>query len=471
MRSTVALLALMLAACAGEPPRRPEAPALPASWPNPSHPQDAAQGSAGWAPLLDPQLSALQVQALRANTDIRRAALAWQQAQLQAQSQGLRLQPSAGLSYNANRPLESQGSSIVVDGVRVPVGNTATWSHSYGASVGVAFEADLWNRLAQLEAQQQALSEAARSDVDAARLLIAGNVAQAYWTLAANRRFEQLARRKLELSEQLLPLVRLRVREGKLLPLEIDKAALAVQSARQGLAEAVAAADKQRLALAQLLDQPPPGPVLDTAQLPDKPLPAWLPDEPAQVLERRPDVKRARLEVDAALAGARATRAARYPQLSFNAGITTGGQRLSDWLAQPLLALGSSLAIPLIDWRRLDLADATSRSQLDSAALGLRARVYKALSEVQSGVIDARSLEAQSEAARQTLAEDLEAERQAQLKLEVGSIARSDEIQARIARVDAERGLVQLQLAVALNRLQLLQALAVPLPEPSTLAQ
>ncbi|HEY4083146.1 MAG TPA: TolC family protein [Burkholderiaceae bacterium] len=464
MRRTTLLLALtlalMLTGCASEQIVRPAAPPMPV-WSGPS-----AEATAGWAPLLDPTLSALQTKALQANTDIRRAALAWQQAQTQARLQGLRLQPNASLSYSANRPLQSQGSSIVIDGVSVPVGNSAEWSHNYSASIGVGFEADLWGRLSQLDMQQLALSEAARSDIQAARILIASQVAENYWTLAANRQLEVIARRKLELSEQLVPLVRLRVKEGKLVPLEINKASTIVMAARQQLAQSKAAADTAQLNLAQLMDQPSTATDRVDAQLPNQnggPLPAWLPDEPAQVLERRPDVQRARLEVDAALANARATRAARYPTLSFSGGLSTGGQHLSDWLKQPLLSLAGNLVIPMIDWRRLELQGTQAQTQLDSAALNLRSTVYKALTEVQTQVVQAQSLQAQAEATTQRLAEDVETERLAKLKFEVGTIARSDELNARIARLDAEQSVLQLRLNELLTRLALLRALAVPL--------
>lgn len=454
---------LLLAACAGAPIEPPAAPAVPIAlhgWSE--HP--SANATAGWAPLLDPALQSLQAKALAANTDIRRAALALQTQELRARQQGLRIQPSASLSYGANRPLKDDGATINVNGVLVPVGQTAQWSHSYGASVGAGFELDLWGRLAQLDVQQTRLSEAAQADIAAAQQSIAGRVAESYWTIAANERFAALAAEKLQVAEDALPLVTARVREGKLVPLEIDKAAASVQQARQALAQAEASVDKARLGLAQLLDAAPPGPLVTGRALPEN-LPTWSPDGPASLLERRPDVHRARLEVDAALAGARATRASRYPQLSFSAGLGTGGSRMSDWFAQPLLSLASNLTVPLIDWRRLDLQDALSRNDLDRAALNLRDKVYGALSEVQGLLVDQRRIAAVRAAADTQLVQVRDAERIARLKREVGTIARADELQARIATLDAEQALVQSQLDAMLNRIALLRALAVPVAQ------
>lgn len=457
MRRTLLLAPLLLAACAGAPITPPAAPPAPTPWAQ----TPSANEAAAWEPLLTPALQGLLQQAQTANIDIRRAALAWQSAELQAKAQGLRVQPSAGLNASANRPLQSQGATINVNGVLVPVSQSAQWSHSYGASFGAGFEIDLWNRLAQLDAQQAALSEAARSDIAAARQTIASRVAESYWTLSANERFTELARAKLQLAELALQLVTARVKEGKLPPLEIPKAAASIQSAREQVAFNEASAAKARLTLAQLLDQALPGPVVSAAPLPDR-LPAWTADEPAQVLERRPDIHRARLQVDAALAAARATRASRYPQLSFSAGLGTGGAHLSDWFAQPLLSLASNLTVPLIDWRRLDLQDAQSRNSLESAALQLRAQISTALGEVQGLLVDQGRIVSSRESAETQRAQAFEAARIARLKFDVGSLARADELQARIAALDTEQAVIQAQLDAILNRLSLLRALAVP---------
>ena len=109
-------------------------------------------------------LAALQDRALAANLDLAIAAQRWKQAQLLVEQSALRWSPSAGLSANASRPVQTQSSTRNVDigGVTVPVTTATGWSRSYGASVGVSYELDLWDRLAQGTAAQRAQAEAAR---------------------------------------------------------------------------------------------------------------------------------------------------------------------------------------------------------------------------------------------------------------------------------------------------------------------
>jgi len=456
------LSAALLVACAGAPPSAPESPTAPITWTDAQAPVAGTAAHAAWAPLLDPALQGLLARAQSANTDLRRAAITLQNAELQARAQGLRVTPTMGLDYSANRPLHSQ-ATVNVDGVLVPVGAASQWTHSYGASVGASFELDVWSRLAQLDAQQASLSESARADIDTARLLLNDKVAEAYWNIAANERFKTIAAAKLKLAEQALPLVAARVHEGKLVPLELDKAAVTVKNARQQLAGYEATAAKARVELAKLLDQAPPGPVVAAIELPAT-LPEWMPDAPAQVLEQRPDVHSARLKVDAALAAARAQRAARYPQLSFSAGLGTGGERLGNWFSQPLLSLASNLTVPLIDWRRLDIADAQRRNDLETNALNLRDAVFTALGEVHGLLVDQQRITTELAASEQQLAQARDAERIALLQLEVGTIARADMLQARVATLDAEQGVAQARLDAVLNRLALLRALCIALP-------
>lgn len=444
MKSTLTALAtaLMLAGCALGPTAQAPEVAVPTAW---------SLGSGDikpdWAGLLDPQLAALQARALEANRDIALAAQRWKQAQLLAAQSELRWQPSAGLSANASRPVQTQSTTRNVDigGVTVPVTTSTGWSRSYGASLGIGYELDLWNRLAQASTAQRAQAEAARTDIDAARLSIRSQVAEAYWTLAAIRAQRPLAEAQLALTRETLELTRARVREGKLLPIELDKIAVNVQAAESRLADLGADQLLQRQRLALLLDEPLPGPAPD-ATLPADAPPRWRLAEPADVLAQRPDVQRARLGVDVALARLRVSDAERYPRLSFSAGLSTGGTRASDWLSQPLASFAANLAVPLIDWQRLNLQRDGARSELDSAALSLRDTLQKALADIETQRIEADRIAQQLQANAGRLKEAVENERLARLRYEVGVISRADWLQIRSTVLDAEQTRISLRL-------------------------
>ncbi|MGM9480602.1 TolC family protein [Roseateles sp. NT4] len=442
LKLTALATALLLAGCAIGPNVKAPEVAPPTAW-------SLASGDVkpDWAGLLDPQLAALQARALEANRDIGLAAQRWKQAQLLAEQSELRWVPSAGLSANASRPLETQSSTRNVDvgGVTIPVTTSTGWSRSYGVSLGVGYELDLWDRLGQTTAAQRAQAEAARTDIAAARLLIRSQVAEAYWTLASIRAQRPLAQDQLAITRETLELTRARVREGKLLPIELDKIAVTVQATESRLADFAADELLQRQRLALLLDEPLPGPAPE-AVLPTDAPPRWRLAEPADVLAQRPDVQRARLGVDAALARLRVSEAERYPRLSFSAGLSTGGTQARDWLSQPLAAFAANLAVPLIDWQRLNLQRDGARSELDSAALTLRDTLQKALADIETQRIEADRTAQQLQANAGRLKEAVENERLARLRYEVGAISRADWLQIRSTVLDAEQTRLSLRL-------------------------
>lgn len=456
MKLNLLLLSLVLSGCAHGPLQQAPDVAAPPSWT-----QATGDATPDWAGLLDPRLAALQARALEANRDVALAAQRWKQAQVLADQSALRWQSNASLTANASRPIETQNSTRNVDvggSVTVPVTASTGWSRSYGASVGVGYELDLWNRLAHAIAAQLAQAEAARTDIEAARLLIRSQVAEAYWTLAALRAQQPLAEAQLEITRETLQLTRLRVQEGKLLPIEVDKIAVNVQAAESTLVNINADTQLQRQRLALLLDEPLPGPSPD-ATLPATEPPRWRLAEPAEVLARRPDVQRARLGVDAALARLRGSEADRYPRLSFSAGVSTGGIHASDWLSQPLAAFGANLVVPLIDWQRLALQRDGARSELDTAALTLRDTLQKALAEIETQRVEAERAAQQLVANAGRLREATETERLAALRYEVGTAARADWLQLRTAQLDAQQARIQLRLRQWLVQAQLFKAL------------
>lgn len=452
---TLLVLALSLAGCASGPGPQASVPPPPTAWA-----LSGGDTAPDWAGLLDPQLAALQARALEANRDVALAAQRWKQAQLLVEQSALRWTPSASLSANASRPVETQSSTRNVDigGVSVPVTTSTGWSRSYGASVGVGYELDVWDRLAQTTAAQRAQAEAARTDIAAARLLLRSQVADAYWNLAAIRAQRPLAEQQLSLTRETLELTRQRVREGKLLPIELDKIAVNLQAAESRLADLTADAQLQRHILALLLAEPLPGP-LPEAALPAGEPPRWRLAEPAAVLGQRPDVQRARLGVDAALAKLRVSEADRYPRLSFSAALSMGGTRSSDWLSQPLASFAANLVVPMIDWQRLALQREGARTELDTAALTLRDTLEKALADIETQRIEAERAAQQRQANAGRLREAAENERLAALRYEVGAIARADWLQTRSALLDAEQAQIRLQLSQWLRQSALFKSL------------
>lgn len=441
-------LALLLGACSSPPLQAPAEPPAPSAWKAvPAAPAASAAASQpdAWALWADPALRSLQAQALARNRDVsqsifrvKKAQLAWQASQVDAQPR-----PSLSLQTSASRPLEA-----------------GSLSRSMGLSAGLSYEADLWGRLSAATQAQAAQLEAQHTDVLAAQGLIRSQVAERVWTLAALAQEAPLIEAQRQGAAEILALTRVRVQEGKLLPIEIDKAALALQALQVRQVQLERDRLVQQLSLEMLLDDS--SLVLPaTLRLPGTDLPALALGSPAEVLGRRPDVQRARWGVDAALAQQRAAQAARYPQLSFSLGVSTGGSEWRDWLDKPLANLAANLVVPLVDWRRLELQQAQAHTDVEAAALSLRDALHKAQVEIEQAAAERQALAAEAQAQAGRLAEAQRTERLAHLRWEVGSIGKLDWLQVRNARLAAEQEAVQMRLRQALNQAHLIKVLAL----------
>lgn len=430
-----------LTGCAVAPPMDAAHTAAPAAWATLSAYAPGEQ----WRGPTDPALESLQQRALAANRDIGQASLRWQAAQRQAEGARLARQPTPTLQASASgsRAFES-GSEL---------------QRSVALSAGASYEADLWQRLAHAQSAAGAQARAAQADWAAARVLVRARVAEAWWSLAAVAAQAPHLAQRIEGAEQALALTRRRVQEGKLLPIDIDKAAATLQEVRLQAAEQAESAVRQRLALGLLLADPayalPTAPALPTEAAAD-----WRAREsPSQVLARRPDVQQARAALDASSAQLASTEAARYPQLSFNLAVGSGGSRWSDWLENPLATLSSSLLVPMVDWRRLDLQRLDALGERERTALQLRDTMHRALVEIEQLAAEQQRLQDEDAAQAQRLHEASVGERLAEARYAAGAISRLDWLQARNARLAAEQQSIQLRLRRLLNAVGLQRAL------------
>jgi NodT family efflux transporter outer membrane factor (OMF) lipoprotein len=464
-----------LCGCASwsRPPQRPPDPIPPAAWQGHAvatltAPAIAAPGNflevPWWQELKDPQLNALQTLALQTNVDTLRKALSWQSALTQAQLTALNEQPrpSLGLSTNTSHALHSGATSVVVNGVNVPVNNAQGTSRNYGGNVGFSYEWDLWSKLAQASRGDLAYAESRREDWLAARWLASIKVAETYWTIAAIEAKLPMLTELTHAAGEALRIAKTRLAEGKLRADEVDAAITKQYEARKRVADAQADRRLKMHALALLLGQEPPMLVPGEVRLPSSEPSDPVLGTPAQTLERRPDVRQARLAVDSALAQLHVAEASRYPSLHLNLGLNTNGNNWRDWFSQPLAMLGLNLAVPLVDWRRLDAQRDMARNTLDDAALALRASVHQALVDVEGALVEGERWQQEWEAAQMQRSEKEKVYAVARLRQQVGVYGSLNVMQSKQEVLTAQIVIIDLRLKAWVNRLNLYKALGGP---------
>ena len=390
-----------------------------------------------WLAFDDPTLHALIRDALARNNDLAQAALRVRRAQLVAGQAASDRLPSVTLQANASatRPLEG--------------GDT---SRSQGVSLGVSWEADLWGRVAALNSAAQWEAQATEEDRLAAALALVGTTARLHWQVAyLNQRIEAselsiaYARRTLELAQA-------QKAQGAVSGLEVAQATQALSAQEAAHTQLLLQRTQARNALAILFDGPPGAPLDARQRLPDGALPEVPVGAPAELLNRRPDLRAAEFRLRKAFAQVDASRAAAYPKLTLTGSVGTSSAELSRVLADPVGTLGAGLLLPFVQWRDVQRNVDISRTDQALAVRGFRQSWYNALSEVDNALAARLRFEEQGGSLQAAQAAAIEAERLSEARYRAGAVPLKTWLDAQETRRQADNNL-------ALNRFNRLDAL------------
>ena len=394
-----AVAAIMLAACA-TPPRHDAAPQNPIANDSLGLTADAvlAFRDAWWQSFNDSQLDRLIGQALLANPDLAEASGRLREAQSQVAVARAGQWPRTNLSAGETRLKIPSGFPSALDA------GSSVWAGDLGANL--SWDLDVWGKHADVSTEARSMSDAARLDIEQARLLLTGAVVQSYVDLYRAYARADIALRAEAQRETILDITRKRLAAGLDTRVELREAEGALPQARVELLQAQASQSLATHELAALLgrgaDQ------YSAIERPNfdpeaaLPLPQAL---PINLLERRPDVIAARERILAADAQKRAAKAAFYPDISLRAFVGFASFSLKDFIEASSFGYGAgpSLSLPLFDAGRLRAQYQGSEAQLDQAVARYDDTVVKAVREAADQLTQVDTLTHQIEQQLQSL--------------------------------------------------------------------
>ncbi len=368
-----------------------------------------------WQSFGDPTTADLVREALAANTDLQAAA-----ARVVAAREGLRQAasprwPSAEVSAGASR----QKSSFVIPGA----GRVNPIATTYSDSFAVAYQTDLFGglRRGRQAARAQWLAE------DAARETVVhtviSEVVRARVRLSTLDRAVEVARDVRDSWQSTFGVIDRRNRLGLVPTLEVRLARENLASAEAALVALEQQLEQARLALDVLLGRRPGAQRVASAgldPLPDlTPIPLGL---PADLLERRPDVRRAEMQLAAASAGIGVAIADLFPGLALTGSAGNSSDRLGDLLSSDSLVYNAvaSLVAPIFDGGRRRAEVRAARARADAAAAEYAGAVLGALREVEDALVRGQGLRRQVELLEQRVEEARAADRSARQRYQRG---------------------------------------------------
>ncbi|MEG0920974.1 MAG: efflux transporter outer membrane subunit [Comamonas sp.] len=265
------------------------------------------------------------------------------------------------------------------------------------AQLGGSWSLDLFGKHRAALDAAVGTARATQADHDAARVLLASSVVQAYVQLARWQEQEKVAERAIAQRENTLKLVRDRYNAGLDTNLEVRQSESGVPEARVQLTQVLEQKQLTQNALAALLGQP-----VQAAQLQAAPMAALrIPQLPQQLsaslLGRRADVVAARWRVEAADHLIAEAKAEFYPDINLTAFVGLSSIGLGNFLQGNARqwGVGPALSLPIFDAGRLRANLAGKSADYDVAVEGYNQAVINAVHDVADQITSAKSAYAQ----------------------------------------------------------------------------
>ncbi|AMR68374.1 AdeC/AdeK/OprM family multidrug efflux complex outer membrane factor [Aquipseudomonas alcaligenes] len=439
---SLAVASILLGGCSLIPDYQRPASPVDSLWPSEAGGAQTATAAADldWRAFFkDPALQGLIDTALANNRDLRVAALNVEAYAAQRQIQRSALFPSVTADGGATRQrlpgsLSSSGEPSI--------------SSQYSATVGASWELDLFGRLRSLDEQalqQYFATEEARR---ATQIALVASVANAWLTLQADQELLQLTQDTLKTYQQSFALTQRSYDVGVADALALAQARSAVESAQVSLAQYSRQVAQDRNALVVLLGSGkagglPAGQPLDDDLLLE--VPAGLPSD---LLQRRPDLRQAEHQLQAANANIGAARAAFFPSVSLTANAGSLSPDLAglfdagsgSWLFQP------SINLPIFNAGKLRASLDYAELQKDIQVASYEKAIQTAFQEVADGLAARATYQQQLDAQRALVKTNEEYYRLAERRYRTG-------VDSYLTLLDAQRQLFSVRQQLIGDRL------------------
>lgn len=387
MKSRLLIITLPLAftvGCATSPDpteRKPQVEA-PDNWSAEVATESASTAPApdtpGWLHQFnDPGLNAVVEDALERNLDLQATIARLDAARANARISGSDQYPQFGAGLTGGR------RELVFDESTDPP-STLT-SDSYGFSLDLSWEIDVWGRLRDSASASIADYEAATADLAGARLSLAANTAKFWFRATTARQQLALANETVSSFESTVDLVRSRFESGISSSLEL-RLALANAAAARALKQQRAQELEQSVRALEVVVGTYPGNTLVTVdELPElsQPVPAGLPSE---LLNRRPDIAAAERRLAGADKRVASAKKSLLPSLRLTGSAGTASEDLSNIIDADysVWSLVGGLTQPIFQGGRLRANVERSKAEAERTYLDYSRTILTAFQEVEN---------------------------------------------------------------------------------------
>ncbi len=325
---------LLLTGCGAFAPPPASQPSLPQTYRVETGGQVVAE--AWWTQFGSQELNQLMDLGLSASPDIRTAWARLRQTRALAAKTGAAQWPSLTGNGDATRTWTKKADTDTVG------------TDTFGLGLAASYELDLWGRVHALRQADLLEANATEDDLRAAAMTVQGEIAEAWFSLCATRRQLAVLEDQQRTNVDLLSALELRFANSLATALDVLEQREAMAQTEALIPPLKAQGTQLENTIALLLGRAPGG-VEITAAEPPAPMP--MPDLglPASLLADRPDIRAARLRLEAAGWDLAAARADQMPALRLNGKFEQHGDDISRVFDNWIASLATALTAPILD--------------------------------------------------------------------------------------------------------------------------
>ena len=285
--STIALCVLLATGCVARSELPEQNVTVPEQWQTGQTQSETQAISQWWTSFGDPQLNQWVEKVLATNSDLAIATLTLKQARLEAGLATSDTYPdvSASVSGDRSKPLDGGNSS-----------------KSYQTSLSVSYELDLWGKLSAAKDAAMWTALATQQEREATAQSLVATTAQLYWQIGYLNQRVELSNNDIKDAKETLALTQSQYRHGSVTRVNVLEAERTLAGLEATHRDYLQQRTEAVNAFAILFDQPPQDLATSIPALPDYAVPTIEAGVPADVLNRRPDVKQSLFELKSVLA-------------------------------------------------------------------------------------------------------------------------------------------------------------------------
>jgi len=409
--------------------------------------QELNLNTSWWKEYHQSYLDELVELALKNNTDLTKAAINVNKALAQAGILEANLIPSfnVGIEASSNKNIKEGGAS----------------SRNFGSSIGLSYELDLWQKLANSKDAAMFEADATKFDLEASKLSVINSVTDAYFQILylneSIKTYEQIS----EIYNELNKIVRLKFELGKEEALSLKQTNSQQLSAQNKIESAKKELVSSKKTLRILLNERPEFELKfeDLILSPVKRVGVDL-DVPTSAIANRPDLRAAIYRIEEGILNYKASQKDFYPSIALGASIKSSSSTKEGAFSLKFLNGNIALNLPFLNYYKLKSNLKVSEANFELAKLNYISTLNSALNEIDAFYKGYLNDEALLINYQEQIKNYEEISKIYELKYSYGKVELKQFLEAKNSELEAKIGLLKAKYTLLQDELNIYKAMA-----------